>query len=344
MCGFMLQRIVHLLGSKKTIAILIVIALAVFFITRRGQGDTTNIKSSKVEFGEVISELVLSGEVEAKSVANLAYPASATVTTLLVEEGETVKKGQLLGSIDTTTLNAALKQAQSSYRNAQATVDRVYDQLKGKEKTESYTEIETRTTAEVARDVAYENVVKAQKALRDATFIAPISGIVSQIGVKTIGSSTTIGTTAFQIVDPDTLFFSVKADQTEVGQIDEGEKVILTLDAFDEETVEGKVYSVSLTPKPGEVETVYETKVTISNTKDIVDNVLVGMTGDARFELAKKQNVLFVDPLFVKTDKDGRYVLKGQAREKKYVKTGLEGEDRVELLEGVSAGDELFNQ
>lgn len=340
----MIQRIVHILGSKKTIAILIVVAVAVFFITRRGQDDSANVKSTRVERGEVISELVLSGEVEAKSVAVLAYPASSNVTSLLVEEGDSVEKGDVLGSIDTTTLSAALRQAQSNYRNAQATVDRVYDQLKGKEKTESYTEIETRTTAEVARDVAYENVVKAQKALRDATFVAPINGIVSQVGVRTIGGSTTIGATAFQIVDPDTLFFSVKADQTEVGQIDEGEKVVLTLDAFDDKTIDGNVYSVGLTPKIGEAETVYETKVVISNTKDIVDKIFVGMSGDAKFELAKKQNVLFVDPLFVKTDKDGKYVLKGATREKKYIKTGLEGEDRIELLEGVSEGDELFNQ
>lgn len=340
----MIKRIVHILGSKKTISILIIIAIAVFFITRRGRGDSANIKSTRVSKGEVISELVLSGVVEARSVASLTYPASSNVTSLLVEEGDSVEKGQVLGSIDTTTLSAAVRQAESNHRNAQATVDRVYDQLKGKEKTESYSEIETRTTAEVARDVAYENVVKARKALRDATFISPINGIVSQIGVKTIGGSTTIGAAAFVIVDPSTLYFSVKADQTEVGQIDEGEKVILTLDAFDEKTVEGNVYSVSLTPKIGEAETVYETKVSINNTKDIVDNVLVGMTGDAKFELEKKQDVMFVDSLFVKTDKDGRYVLKGESREKKYVKTGLEGEERIELLEGVSLGDELFNQ
>lgn len=337
----MLKKIISILGSKKVLAVLIVIAIVVFFLTRNNPNGNGS-KTQKIQRGEVISELILSGTIEARKRAVLNFPASSTMSEILVDEGDRVEKGQRLGKIDTTSLNASVMQAQWALREEQATVDRVYDQLKGKATTETYTEKETRTTAEVARDNAYESLVKAQKALRDAIFYAPIDGIVTQVGVETIGASTTLGSVAFEIVDPTTLYFSVTADQTEIGQLAVGQKVQITLDPFEDQPIDAIVSSVGFAPKTGEAETIYEVKVDFGNLDNWQDSVRVGMTGDAKFSLKRVDNVLYVSPRFIKSDVDGKYIVTSDGK-KVPVTVGIEGEERVEITGNIKEGDSVLD-
>jgi multidrug efflux pump subunit AcrA (membrane-fusion protein) len=67
------------------------------------------------------------------------------------------------------------------------------------------------------------------------------------------------------------------------------------------------------------------------------------MTGDANFILSSKDNVLYAPLSFIKTDKKGKYVNVGSLDKKVYIKIGLEGEDRAEIISGVSEGDILFD-
>lgn len=344
----MFKFLQRLLGSWKRLAILIVIAIVVFFVTRGG-GNGKNNLTATVERGEVNEEVVLAGEVVAKSSAKLTFPGSGKMLSIYVSEGELVTKGQVLGQMDTVALNAALNQARIAWQTAQVTADRVLDDLKGKDGTETFTEKETRTTAESARDRAYEAYVVAQRALADAVFRSPIDGVVSQVGVNTVGSSVTVGTLAFEVIDPDSVYFSVLADQTEVGLVSIGDRVELSLDAFENKIFEGVVDNIGLTPKAGEADIVYEIKVDINRQSDtipagrqVADRIRVGMTGDAKFFLDKAENVLYTDPSFVRSDTDGKYVLSDNKGTKTRVEVGLEGEERIEIKSGVSQGQTLY--
>lgn len=337
----MFKFLQRLLGSWKRLAVLIVIAIVVFFLTRGG-GNGKNTLTATVERGDVNEEIVLAGEVVAKSSAKLTFPGSGKMLAVNVTEGELVTKGQVLGQMDTVALNATLNQARIAWQTAQVTVDRVHDDLKGKDTTETFSEKETRTAAESARDRAYEAYIVAQKALTDAVFKSPIDGVVSQVGVNTIGSSVTLGTLAFEVIDPDSVYFSVLADQTEVGLFSEGDQVEITLDAFEDKTFKGVVDSIGLTPKAGEADIVYEIKVDINRQSDIADRIRIGMTGDAKFFLDKAENVLYTDPSFVRSDTDGKYVLSDSNGTKTRVEIGLEGEERIEIKSGVSQGQTLY--
>lgn len=332
---------VRKLFTFKKLAILIVLAIVVFFVTRGRANGNGATQMTRVEQGEVVSELVLSGKVEAHNLAQLKFPISDQMQEVLVKEGDIVTKGQLLGRMDTSKLNASSRQAQASWSAAQAAVDNVYDQLKGKEKTETFTERETRTAAEVARDNAYLTYVKAQQDLSDAVFRAPFAGVVSQIGVSTVGGTATLGGVAFEIIDPGSLYFSVLADQTEIGQVKKGDSVKITLDAL-EEDIAAVVESVGLTPKAGILETLYEIRIELPKNSKL-EAVRVGMTGDAGFEVERVSNTLYTDPTYVRSEADKKYVLKGKEKEKVYVEIGIEGEDRVEIkADSLSAGDELY--
>jgi hypothetical protein len=69
----------------------------------------------------------------------------------------------------------------------------------------------------------------------------------------------------------------------------------------------------------------------------------IGMTGDAKFVLAQKENVLFVPPQFVNSDLSGKYLKLGKTNNKTFIETGLEGEDRIEIKGNVRVGDVVYD-
>jgi multidrug resistance efflux pump len=90
------------------------------------------------------------------------------------------KKIRVIAKLDTTALFAAYKQADASLRASQAALNYTYDTLQGKENTESFSEISTRTAAETTKDKAYWAFVAASKALEGAYIKAPFDGILTQ--------------------------------------------------------------------------------------------------------------------------------------------------------------------
>ncbi len=83
---------------------------------------------------------------------------------------------------------------------------------------------------------------------------------------------------------------------------------------------------------------VYEVKVTLESSEDL-ENVRIGMTGDAKFILKKRSDVLFVPPDFVNSDKTGKFVSVGDKKNKVYVEVGFENEEQVEIAGDIKEGD-----
>jgi hypothetical protein len=67
------------------------------------------------------------------------------------------------------------------------------------------------------------------------------------------------------------------------------------------------------------------------------------MTGDAKFILSQKDDVLYVPSEFLKSDIKGKFVKVGSVKNKTYVTTGIEGEERVEIVTGVAEGDIVYD-
>ncbi len=297
------------------------------------------LTTETVKRGDVVEELVLSGEIAATEHANLTFETSGTIAYVGVKEGSVVKKGQVLGKLDTTTLNSAYQTALSTYRATQATVDKIHDDVKNHSSDETFTQRDTRTTAEVTNDKAYEAVIAAEKALKSATLKSPFDGIVTLVANPFPGPFVIYSQTQFEVVNPETLYFRVAADQTEITKLKIGQNVGIILDSYPDEQIQGIIENISFAPDPAETGVVYEIKVAI--TKNGIDYHL-GMTGDAKFILSQSKDVLYVPNKFVKNDKTGKYVLVGNGKKKQYIEVGIEGEERVEV-KGINEGEVVYD-
>jgi len=335
-----------ILGRKKLIIVSVVILLGGFFIYRGISSRVKKPESQPVEVkrGNVYEELVLSGQVDADEYVALSYPVSGKVSWVGVKEGDKVKKGQALGKLDTTSLNAAYQQALSALRSADATVANVHDQVKDHSGDETYVQKDTRTAAEAAKDRAYEAVKIAEDNLKNATLVSPFEGIVTSAATHFSGVNVNYAQTQFEVINPKTLFFEVTADQTEVINISEGQKVEIVLDAYPDENIAGVVTFVSYTPLSRDVGTSYKVKIKFGGNVNLdLQKFRLGMGGDAKFVLKEAKDVLYLPPKYIKSDSKGKYVNLERKNNKVYVETGLEGEDVVEIKNGLTEGQTVFD-
>jgi RND family efflux transporter MFP subunit len=333
----------RVLKRKKLIIFLVVIGILGFgawrYFTNKSNGE---VETATVERGDVVEELILSGEVKADEYAQLKFPASGKVAWVDVTEGEEVYKGQPLISMDKTVLNSALQTARSNLRSADATAERTLDDVKDNDDDETFTQKETRTIAEVAKDNAYEAVLVAEENMRNATLYAPFAGMVTFVANPFAGVNMLFSEIQVEVLNPETIYFDVSADQSEVNELHVGQKVNIVLDSFPEDTLEGKVVFISYTPKADEAGTVYKVRVNITG-DNLAQQSRIGMTGDAKFVLSEMEDVLWVPPEFVSSDKEGKYVNLSSVNNKVYIEVGAEGEERVEITGEVNEGDMVYD-
>jgi multidrug efflux pump subunit AcrA (membrane-fusion protein) len=138
---------------------------------------TTTTTVQTVATGTITQTVASSGTLEPASQANLDFGVSGQVTAVEVTAGQTVTAGQPLATIDPTTLNAALAQAQAELANDQSQLST--DQAAGA------------SAAQIASDEAniastQTTVTNAQTSLSEATLTSTIAGTVAAVNL-TVG-------------------------------------------------------------------------------------------------------------------------------------------------------------
>ncbi len=115
------------------------------------------------------------GTVRAARRAVLSFKVSGPLVALPVEEGQYVKKGDLIAQIDKRDFQIAVAQAQASYREAEQQFRR-YKELYAKNQVSRADFDRYRA----ARDVALAKLEDARNALRDTTLRAPFDGVIAK--------------------------------------------------------------------------------------------------------------------------------------------------------------------
>ncbi|MBL7036421.1 efflux RND transporter periplasmic adaptor subunit [Candidatus Microgenomates bacterium] len=325
----------------KLALVLLVVIVGGFFYFSKKNGD--ELETATVQKGNIKEELILSGTVSATNYAQLAFETSGKIVYVGVLDGEEVKKGRLLSKLDTTLLNSEYQKALSDRRYTQANVENVHDQVKDNETDESYAQKDTRTYSEVANDKAWENVIKAKRSLDGASLYAPFDGIITSVAYPFSGVNILATIPQIEIIDPTTMYMHILADQTEVTKLSVGQKVEVILDSFDEDSFEGKIETISFTPMAGESGSSYSVKVSFIGVDLLASRFKIGMTGDAKFTTAEKDDVLYIPSGFVNSDKEGKFVRTNGKNGKVYVEVGLESEDDTQISGSIHEGLTLYD-
>lgn len=114
------MRILFHKNSYKFLAVLLILIIAGFFVNRALQNKSTELVTATVDTGEVDETISISGFVEAKNTADLAFPTTGKITAIFVEKGDIVEAGEVLATLGSATLAAERNEAMAALKLAQA--------------------------------------------------------------------------------------------------------------------------------------------------------------------------------------------------------------------------------
>ena len=238
---------------------------------------------------------------------------------------------------DVDAARAALSQAQVTLKNAQAGL--MQDSIR-------QSDIQA-AQASVSKAQAEVNNRSVQ--LHDATIYAPRSGVILQKYVEegtiiTSGESqSSTGTSIVQIGDVSTLYIDVSVDESDVGKIHQGQKVLIALDAVPEAKPSGRVVRIAPQAVNDRDVTTVHVRVQIQKPDAAIKP---GMNATCQFILRDVHNVLVVPSDAVKEGRSGgntvRVLNKDNKAEVRTVEVGVVGSDKTEVKSGLQVGDKVI--
>jgi RND family efflux transporter MFP subunit len=334
------------LKKKKYIALISVILLVVIFVLYKAfsppsyPADKTYVVQKKT----ITNALSLSGTIDAEEKADMQFQTGGMLVWVGVKEGDRIAKGQAVASLDQRLLKKQFEKTLNTYNKSRNTFDQTSEDNKNYvlEKPEVGDALKRLIqNAQFDLNNSVLDVELQNLSAQYSNLTSPIAGIVTRVDAPNAGVNVTPAST-FEVINPDTIYFSALVDQTDVGSISEGKEAIISLDSFPDKTFHGTIKSISFTPKSGETGTVYETKVTFMDGD--VSQFRMGMTGDATVTLSEKKNALVIPLRFIKTTGDNDFVQKKEGNSVKQVKiqTGDETDGNIEVTSGLKEGDTIY--
>jgi len=348
-------------GSKKVILIvaLLIIVSGLVLYPMLFKEEVIGVSLEQVVLRDIAETISYSGFIETKSKVLVSSEIAGRVAGVYFDELDYVKEGKIMVKLADDEIRAQLQRAKASVSeakirldNAQKSVERAKALFKkGFIPDEEMEHAQLQANLHKAElDKARSNYEVIQARLNNTSITAPISGIVTKkhieqgeivagpLGSKGLAQPVPIA----EIIDLDSLEVHTDVDEVDIAKIELRQEAMITVDAYPEETLRGKVQEIALVPSgKKEVGTNYRVKVRIASP---VDFLKLGMTSNVDFILAHKKDVLSLSRTSVLRDGKKTFVLviKGGRVQKKVVHIGIEGEQYVEIDQGLAKGENVI--
>jgi len=171
-----------------------------------------------------------------------------------------------------------------------------------------------------------------EEVYKPTPLIAPIDG---EVIVRAVEPGQTVTVNDAILVLSDRLIVKAQVDETDIGKVKLGQKAIITLDAYPDIKVEGRVDHISYESKIINNVTIYEVDILPDKVLEVFRS---GMSANVNIIIQDKKNVLLLPQEAIIEEETQKFVrvktFKGSVRKK--VITGLYDDRNVEILEGVS--------
>lgn len=337
-----IQKFKTIWQTKKWLVITSLIVLLVagnkLYQNKKNQPNLTFAYPTK----ETITKtLDVSGVIDAKEKVSLRFAAGGKVVYLGAQEGDAIKKWQTIATIDQ---NTALK-TKEKYLNSYSKERLDWDQRQ--------TDIGDGTTVDetLQRTIDKEqydlnnsvlDVELAAISITNNTITAPFSGILVKSPTPVTGVQL-LATDTFDLVNPETLIFRALVDEADIALVSKNQTAEIQLDAYpDDEKLTSSVSYISYQSVPSSNGTSFVVEFPISSID--LSKYRLGMNGDVEIKLETKENVLTI-PLIAIKERDGKIFVEvktGTATtEEKEIEIGLETDEKVEVLSGLTETDEI---
>ena len=280
--------------------------------------------------GPAIEAVYATGTVEPSVMVSVAPRVGGRLTTIAAEEGQQVRRGQVLARIESSDLDQTIEEMRAREQLARAQLER----------TRSL--VEQRFVAQAELDRTRTEWLAAQAAARRAVvqrdynqLVAPADGIVLRRDGEA-GQFVPAGQAVFALACCAPLRVTAEVDEEDIARVAVGQTVMMRSDALPNRLYEGRV--ADITPKGDPVSRSYRVRVRLIDAPAIdAGPMRSGMTMDANLIVSRREGALLLPNRALKGD---RVWLLAQGRlKRRSVVKGTVGTDRTEIVSGITDGE-----
>lgn len=350
------------------IALLVIVGLIFLstfvFLYQKSKPKTTKYDTLKVEVTDLEKNTVATGKIEPRDEILIKPQISGIIDEVYKEAGQSIKKNEVIAKVKVIPELGQLNSAESRVRLAEisakqgetdfARMKKLFeDKLISSEEYEK-SEVavkQSREELQTAKDnleIVKEGITKNSASFSSTLIRSTIDGLILDVPVKAGNSvimSNTFndGTTIATVANMNDLIFRGNIDETEVGRIQEGMPVKITLGALQNMEFDAKLEYIS----PKGVEENGANQFEIKAAITVPDSIMIrsGYSANAEIALAHASKVLAIPESAVefKDDSTFVYVLTDSVPEQKFTRriitTGMSDGIKIEVKNGLNAND-----
>ena len=328
-----------------------------YYTAQQAAKQAAAVETTPVIRMDIKSTVSATGTIRPVDSVEVSSKITARLKTVEVKENDEVKAGQVVATLDAKDYAAKRDQAQYKVANTQAEYERIRYLYSIGADTEKQLE-----DAQMNYDTAVSALSQAESDASETNILAPMDGTV-------VGEPKTVGTMAVATSDNPTVIMRIadlskkkimaKVDETDIGSVKVGQSATFTVDAYTDKTFTARVTKISQTDTANTWDTsTSSSSASASSSAAVIyyyvtlevddpENLLLpAMTARVEINTADKPDALVVPISTLKTDANGSYVIvrtPDGSQENRYVQAGIYSDDYVEILDGLSEGEEVVS-
>ena len=293
-------------------------------------GGGITIEAHMVKPVRMAQGITAVGSLRSDESVTIRPEVSGRISEIGFREGQRVAKGAMLIRFDTSVQRAELEQAAANLGLSKSRIERSRDLF-----TKGFISAQARDDAESNFKVAQATYDLSQARLTKLEIKAPFSGIVG-LRMVSIGDYVKDGQDIVNLEEIDPLKVDFKIPEIYLKQVAVGQALQITLDAFPNQTFQGRVFAINPL-----VDTNGRSIVIRAMVKNTEARLRPGMFARVRLLFSDERDSVAVPEQSLIPVGDDQYLFKvvdGRAQRFK-VEIGQRRDGQVEILQGLTAGD-----
>ena len=301
---------------------------------KTGGPSPVRVKVMKVALSEQKTSGRFSGTVEEAAGTPLSFSVMGTVNAVSFRLGDRVEKGQLLASLDATSVRssydaakAALVQAEDAYRRMK--------ELHGKGSLPEIKWVEVQSKLQQARSMEE----MARKNLKDCKLYAPFSGVIADKSVE-VGQNVIPGMAVGKLLGVSRLKVKISMPESEIASVSLHQKAEIVVPALGSRRFSGMVSEKGIMADP--FSRSYEVNIDVA---DAGGDLMPGMVTEVRLAGADGGTAVIVPARIVQLDEKNRsfvWIDNNGVAEKRVISCGDFAGDGVVVASGLKADDRII--
>jgi len=318
--------------SRKIIVtgLLLLSSTAAFPAAPPGGMPPMPVEVAPVTVGEIVRSADTVGTLQGNEAVVMRPEIQGKVAKILFAEGQPVTAGQPMIQLDDDQYRAELDEAIANRDLSDANYRRTRELIKRK------------VASDTDRDKAYAElqankarVALKKEALSKTVLSAPFDGIAGLRSVS-VGDVVSPGQALMEVVDIDPIKVDFRVPELYVGEVQPGQQLRISVDAFPKEKFQGEVYAVA--PQVDTNGRSIQLRATVPNSDS---RLRPGMFARVELALKKYENAISVpeEAIVPMGDKQLVYRIKDGKAEVVPVKLGVRHQAMVQVVQGLAPGD-----